>query len=142
MRRLLLGLAALLACGVIAAGCGDDNDDSGDDSPAATESTPTATTGGDADSDTTEDDDSGSTGDVDSIDEAVAQCKDNVQATASSLSEDLRGELEDLCEKAASGDEEDVREATVEACKKIIEETFPEGADGRDQALQGCESAG
>lgn len=141
MRRLLLGLAALLACGVIAAGCGDDNDDNGDDSPATTESAPTATTG-DTESDTTEDEGSDTTGDVDSVDEAVAQCKDNVQATASSLSEDLRGELEDLCEKAASGDEDDVREATVEACKKIIEETFPEGAEGRDQALEGCESAG
>jgi hypothetical protein len=141
MRRLLLGLAALLACGVIAAGCGDDNDDNGDDSPATTESAPTATTG-DTESDTTEDEGSDTTGDVDSVDEAVAQCKENVQATASSLSEDLRGELEDLCEKAASGDEDDVREATVEACKKIIEETFPEGAEGRDQALEGCESAG
>lgn len=141
MRRLLLGLAALLACGVIAAGCGDDNDDNGDDSPATTESAPTATTG-DTESDTTEDEGSDTTGDVDSVDEAVAQCKENVQTTASSLSEDLRGELEDLCEKAASGDEDDVREATVEACKKIIEETFPEGAEGRDQALEGCESAG
>jgi hypothetical protein len=141
MRRLLLGLVALLACGVIAAGCGDDDDDNGDDSPAATETAPTATTG-DTDTDTTGDEDSDTTGDVDSVDEAVAQCKDNVQATASSLSEDLRGELEDLCEKAASGDEADVREATVEACKKIIEETFPEGAEGRDQALEGCESAG
>jgi len=141
MTRLLLGLVALLACGVIAAGCGDDNEDNGDDSPATTESAPTATTD-DSETDTTGDEGSDTTGDVDSVDEAVAQCKDNVQATASSLSEDLRGELEDLCEKAASGDEQDVREATVEACKKIIEETFPEGADGRDQALEGCESAG
>jgi hypothetical protein len=141
MTRLLLGLVALLACGVIAAGCGDDNDDNGDDSPATTESAPTATTD-DTETDTTGDEGSDTTGDVDSVDEAVAQCKDNVQTTASSLSEDLRGELEDLCEKAASGDEQDVREATVEACKKIIEETFPEGADGRDQALEGCESAG
>ena len=133
MRRLLPGLAALLACGVIVAGCGDDDDDSSaDDSPATTESAPTATT--DAPTDTT--------GDIDSVDEAVDACKENVQTTASQLSEELRGELEDLCEKAASGDAEDVREATVDACKKIIEETFPEDADGRDQALESCESAG
>ena len=124
MTRLLLGLAALLACGVIAAGCGDDNDDNGDDSPAATESAPADTTG-----------------DVDSVDEAVAACKENVQSTAQQLSEELRGELEDLCDKAASGDEEDVREAALEACKKVIEETVPEGA-GRDQALAACENAG
>ena len=124
MTRLLMGLAALLACGVIAAGCGDDDDDNGDDSPAATESAPADTTG-----------------DVDSVEEAVASCKENVQSTAQQLSEELRGELEDLCDKAASGDEEDVREAALEACKKVIEETVPEGA-GRDQALAACENAG
>jgi hypothetical protein len=125
MRQLLLGLAALLACGVIAAGCGDDDDDNGDDSPAAPESAPTTTTGEE----------------VDSVEEAVESCKEGVQATGSQLSEELRGELEDLCEKAASGDEEDIREATLEACKKVIEETVPEGA-GRDQALDACENAG
>ena len=124
MKRLLLVLAALLACGVIAAGCGDDDDDNGDDSPAATESAPADTTG-----------------DVDSVEEAVAACKENVQSTAQQLSEELRGELEDLCDKAASGDEEDVRDAALEACKKVIEETVPEGA-GRDQALEACENSG
>ncbi len=124
MTRLLMGLAALLACGVIAAGCGDDNDDNGDDSPAATESAPADTTG-----------------DVDSVEEAVAACTENVQSTAQQLSDELRGELEDLCDKAASGDEEDVRDAALEACKKVIEETVPEGA-GRDQALAACENSG
>ena len=124
MKRLLLLLAALLACGLIVAGCGDDDDDNGDDSPATTESAPTATTG-----------------EAGSIDEAIAQCKENVQSTAQQLSEELRGELEDLCDKAASGDEEDVRAAALEACKKVIEETVPEGA-GRDQALAACENSG
>ena len=124
MRRLTLGLAALLACGLIAAGCGDDDDDNGDDSPVATQSEPTATTG-----------------DADSVEEAVRSCKDGVQATADQLSEELRGELEDLCDKAASGDDEDVRDAAIEACKKVIEETVPEGA-GRDQALDACENSG
>ena len=124
MRRLTLGLAALLACGLIAAGCGDDDDDGSDDSPVATESEPTATTG-----------------DADSIEEAVQSCKDGVQATADQLSEKLRGELEDLCDKAASGDEEDLRDAAIEACKKVIGETVPEGA-GRDQALAACENSG
>jgi hypothetical protein len=125
MTRLMLGLAALLACGVIAAGCGDDDDDSsGDDSPVATESEPTATTG-----------------DAGSVEEAVQSCKEGVQANAGQLSEDLRGELEDLCDKAASGDEQDLRDATIEACKKVIEETVPEGA-GRDQAVAACDNSG
>ena len=138
MRRLLLGLVALLACGVIAAGCGDD-DDNGDDSSAVTESVPAETTG---EPTATTDAPTDTTGDVDSAGDGVAQCKESVRATASSLSDDLRGELEDLCDKAASGNADDVREATVEACKKIIEETFPEGTEGRDEALAGCESAG
>jgi len=76
-----------------------------------------------------------------SVEEAVESCKDGVQATADQLSEELRGELEDLCDKAASGDDEDVRDAAIEACKKVIEETVPEGA-GRDQALDACENSG
>jgi len=140
MTRLLLGLVALLACGVIAAGCGDDDDNNGDDSAVTTESVPSDTT--ESESTATTDAPTDTTGDANSVDEAVQQCKDNVETTATSLSEELRGELMDLCDKAASGNEDEVREATVEACKKIVEETFPEGTEGRDQALQGCESAG
>jgi len=123
MRRLLLGLAALLACGVIAAGCGDDDDDNGDDSPAATESAPADTTG-----------------DVDSVEEAVESCKEGVQATAGQLSEDVRSDLEELCDKAASGDEEEIRDASIDVCRKVVEETVPEEA-GREEALDACESA-
>ena len=122
MKRLLLVLAALLACGFIAAGCGDDDDDNGDDSPAAAESAPADTTG-----------------DVDSVDD-VDSCKEGVQATAGQLSEDVRSDLEELCDKAASGDEEEVREASIEICRKVVEETVPEAA-GREEALDACESA-
>jgi hypothetical protein len=140
MRRLALLLTALLACGLIAAGCGDDDGDDGDDSAATTESAPADTT------DTTEaEDDSGgatSPDDVDSIDEAVQACKDNVQATAGQLSEGLRSDLEELCDKAAEGDEEDLQEASREICRKVVEETVPEESGARDQALASCESAG
>ena len=129
MKRLLLVLAALLACGVIAAGCGDDDDDNGDDSPAATESAPADTTSSDS-----------TDGDVDSVEEAVDSCKEGVQATAGQLSEDVRSDLEELCDKAASGDEEEVREASIDICRKVVEETVPEAA-GREEALDACESA-
>ena len=129
MKRLLLVLTALLACGLIAAGCGgDDDDDGGDDSPATTESAPTDTSGDIGDED------------VDSVDEAVQACKDSVEANSSQLSEDLRGDLEDLCEQAASGDEDEIREATLEACRRVVEETIPDAA-ARETALDACEGS-
>lgn len=140
MRRLALLVIALLACGLIAAGCGDDDGDNGDDSAATTESAPADTTA----TDTTEaEDDSGgatSPGEVDSVDEAVEACKQNVQATGSQLSEDLRSDLEEICEQAAEGDEDDLREASREICEKVVEETVPEESGARDQALEACEN--
>ena len=57
------------------------------------------------------------------------------------LSEDLKNDLKDICDEAADGDEEDLREATVEICVRIVEETVPAGS-ARDQALDACESGG
>jgi hypothetical protein len=133
MKRLLLLLSALLACGLIAAGCGgDDDDDGGDDSPATTESAPSTDTGATDDVTPPED--------IDSVDEAVEACKDAVQANGASLSEDLRNDLEDICEQAAEGDEEEIQEASLEICKRVVEETVPEGS-ARDQAIEACESS-
>src|SRR5688500_2385667 len=125
MKRLVLIVVALLACGLIAAGCGDDDDDNGSDSPAAAETTPTDTT----------------SEDLGSAEDAVEACKDGVEQTAGELSEDLRNDLEQLCEDAADGDEEEIREASIDICRRVAEEVVPEGS-GRDQALEACESAG
>lgn len=127
MKRLLLLLVALLASGLIAAACGgDDDDDSGSDPPAVTETAPS--------------DDTGSAEDVDSVEEAVEACKEGVDQSAGQLSEDLRNDLKELCEDAADGDEEEVRDASLEICRRVVEETVPEGP-ARDQALDACESA-
>jgi hypothetical protein len=132
MKRLLLLLTALLACGLIAAGCGDDDDDDdGDDSPATTETAPAEPDSGDVTP----------PGDVDSVDEAVEACKRGVQTTGGRFSEDLRSDLEDICEEAADGDEEDLREASREICRRIVEETVPEGQLAREQALEACDNA-
>jgi hypothetical protein len=136
MKRLLLLLAALLACGLIAAGCGDDDDGDGDDSPATTETAPADTT---ETTDTTESEDE-SLEDSDSVEQAIEDCKDSVDATGDQLSEETKSDLVDLCEQAASGDEEEVREAGLEICKRIVEETVPDEAT-REQALAACESA-
>jgi hypothetical protein len=140
MRRLALLFAALLACGLIAAGCGDDDEDNGDDSAATTESAPTDTFSIEPTDTTEAEDDSGgakSPDNADPLDEAVQVCKDNVKSGAAGLSEGLRNDLEELCEKG--GNEDDLREASQEICKKIVEERVPEGS--RDEALAVCDSA-
>ena len=46
-----------------------------------------------------------------------------------------------LCEVSAGVEANDGTPDSLEACKKVIEETVPEGA-GRDQALAACENSG
>lgn len=139
MRRLALLLAALLACSLIAAGCGDDDGDDGDDSAATTESAPADTTSDtDTTSETTPEETDTTSGDVDARDQGIEACKENVQSMATQLSDDVRSDLEGLCEKLAAGDEDEVRDASQEICRKIVEETVPDGSP-RDQALAACD---
>lgn len=77
--------------------------------------------------------------DNEQIEAAVEQCKTSIQAQTQ-LSEELRAELEGICDKAGSGDIEDAQQASVEVCVKIAEEMVPEGA-ARDQVIASCEQA-
>ena len=132
-KRLLTILAAVMLLALSVAACGDDGDGSsnnGGDTAAETQS-----------GDTTAEDTATTDADVpDNLDEAIDQCKENVNQ-ASQLSADTKGDLEEICEKAGSGNEEDIREAAVEVCKKIIDDTIPSGTPGREQALAGCDRA-
>ena len=132
VKRLWPVLIALLACGFIAAGCGDDDDDdSGDDSAATTEEATTEDSGTAPDT---------GNADVDAaVQSAIDACKQSVGA-APGLSADTVSDLEGLCEEAASGDVEDAQAASVEVCKAIAEDTVPEGS-ARDTAVSACESA-
>ncbi|MEX2195090.1 MAG: hypothetical protein WD844_07370 [Thermoleophilaceae bacterium] len=140
-KRFHLLVVALLACGLLAAGCGDDDDDEGnaDDSPPAAQS---EDGGGDADaeSEAPADDAGAAGGDVDAaVEQAVESCKQSVGA-APQLSADVIADLEEICEEAATGDADAVAQASKDVCIKIVEETVPEGA-ARDQALDACEQA-
>jgi hypothetical protein len=156
MHRLLLALIILAASGLIAAGCGDDDDggDSGgsnapaEKGEAAPADTGTTTeeedVGGSATEDEPAGEDQGST-DVDDLDAdsrkaAAEACKQSV-SSAQQLSGAVKEDLEEICEKAAAGDEDAVQEASREVCKRIVEDSVPAGPQ-RDQAITACDQAG
>ncbi|MEA2125061.1 MAG: hypothetical protein QOI80_1843, partial [Solirubrobacteraceae bacterium] len=124
----LMAMMFVLAFGVVAiAGCGGDDKKSSSDTPK-TETTKTT--------------DSGNSGDISNnpqVKAAVEQCKQAIDAQPS-LKDSTKADLRDLCDKAGSGDIKDAQKASVEVCKKIVEDTVPAGAS-RDQAAQACEAA-
>lgn len=146
MNRFLLLLVTILACGFVAAGCGDDEDGGeSSDAPAKTESIPSDTTES-VPSDTTESEGGDPGAETppavsdEAAEQAVEACKQQVQSAGGQLSDDLKGDLEQLCEDAAEGDEEGARKASVELCERVVDETIPEGPQ-REQALAACEQA-
>lgn len=135
--RLLLVLVGLLVAGAVVVGCGEDENDT------QGAGTPTTETGGGGSADPTTTEEGGGSGAQPSeqqIEEAVAACKRQIDAQAGA-SADVKADLEEICEKAASGDEQAVRNATKEVCTKLIEENVPDGP-AREQALSACEDAG
>lgn len=120
-----LAALMLLATGLIAVGCGDDDEDEPTtDAPATEEEAPAIDTGSDE-------------GD-EAVAAAVESCKSSIQQVPN-LSDDTISKLESICDDAASGDADAVSGATQEVCVAIVEDTVPEGP-ARDQATQACEA--
>ena len=158
-KRLITLLAALLVLGFVVAGCGDDDENGGSGNGDTAAETATDTNAGTATDDETATDDGVTETDTDTAEEetetaegggaaappsreqAVENCVKGVGA-AKQLSADAKDKLTDICEKAASDDPDEVREAAREVCRTIVEDTFPEDAPGRDQALESCERGG
>ncbi len=111
-------IVGLLACGLIAAGCGDDSSDD----TATTPTTPTtstdetaATTSEDTTSDTTVTASSG----VDT-DEFLSKCKDAVAGTpGEAAGEQICQQAADALEQCADQANDD---ATIQACQKAADE--------------------
>jgi hypothetical protein len=133
--RLVLVVIALFVAGAVVVGCGSDNKSS--DNTSA--STPTTDTGGDTSTDT-----SGGSGggnaDNPQVKQAIEACKQQIDAQPG-LDASLKGDLKKICEKAATGDQQAVRDASKQVCTKIVEANVPSGP-ARDQALQACDQAG
>ena len=135
--RLVLVVIALLVAGAVVVGCGDDDDGGGGTTAAET----TDTGGGSGGGETTEESGGGSADPSNpQVEQAVEACKQQIEAQPG-ISEDVKSDLSEICEKAASGDEQAVRDATKEVCTKLVEENVPEGP-AREQALAACDQAG
>jgi hypothetical protein len=146
-KRLITLLAALLVLGFVVAGCGDDENsgDSGDTAAQTVTDTDVVTddevvTDTETETVTDDTDTDADNGGAVVPQEAIERCKDGVD-NSSQLSDDARNSLKDLCEKAGSGNTEDVKDAIVEVCKKNAA-SIPEGVPGREQAIAACEQAG
>ena len=136
--RLVLVVIALLVAGAVVVGCGDD-DDKSSDTAAQTESTDTG--GGSGGGETTEESAGGGADPSNpQVQQAVEACKQQIEAQPG-ISDSVKSDLSDVCEKAASGDEQAVRDATKQVCTKLVEANVPSGA-ARDQALTACDQAG
>ena len=144
--RLVLVVIALLVAGVVVAGCGDDDDSGSSDTAAQQTTQPTDASGGSSSGgdETTTEDSGGSGGGANPSDpqvqQAVEACQKQIEAQPG-ISPDVKSDLNEICKKAASGDEQAVRDATKEVCTKLVEENVPEGP-ARDQALTACDQAG
>lgn len=158
-KRLITLLAALLVLGFVVAGCGDDESDSagnGDTTAAETAPGATADTGTTTGDETVSDDATGTDTVAEDEPETAkgggaaapasrAQTRETCEKSingAQQLSADAKEKLSGLCEKATSKDPDDLREAAREFCETMVEESFPNDAPARDQALEQCERAG
>jgi hypothetical protein len=127
MNRIPLFLTALLACGLIAAGCGGDDDDDGDDSVATTETAPAATT-------RSELNEAALAGDSGA--ECMLHVEDQIdlhEQIGSEVPDDFRSQLEATCDGVTSP--EGLVAALREQCKVVANETLA----GDEAALKGCE---
>lgn len=123
---------ALVFAALFAAGCGDDNkSDSSNDS-----STPAAT----ATDSSSSDDSGGAVADNPQVQAAVAACKSSIEQNPA-VKDDIKADLQAICEKAASGNPDDVKAAIKEVCVKVVESSVP-GGSAQDQAKAACEQAG
>ena len=128
-------VAGLLVAGVLVAGCGEDENSGGGGGDTAAQ---TDTGGGGGESAPQEPAGGGDPSNPQAK-QAAEACKQQIE-TQPGISEDVRSDLEEICQKAASGDEKEVREATKEVCIKLIEENVPDGP-AREQALASCDQA-
>lgn len=131
-KRLLTMLSLLFAVGLIAAGCGGDDEE--------TTTTPTVETT-ETTEETTETGPTGSTSVPGSSEEATEQCIAQLDAFPAEISDDVRSKIEELCRNTEEVSVEEGQQIAEEVCTLLIEDAIPAGAQ-RDTALEACKQAG
>jgi len=140
-------LPALAAAAVLLAGCGSSSSSSGSSSPsAATPLTPSTPSTGQAGSSSKATTPTSSTPTSTSPKlpggaAAVASCRHGVQSLPH-LKQSTREKLEEICQKAASGDVNARRKAAEEACRELVDASPLPAGEARDRALAACKNAG
>jgi hypothetical protein len=126
-KRLLMMLSLLFAVGLIAAGCGGDDDETTSTTTTETteETVPTGPTGADA-------------GDAEA---AVESCIAQLDAFPAEISDDVRAEVEELCQNTEEVSVEEGQQIAEDVCTLLVEDVLPEGAQ-RETALEACAQAG
>jgi len=72
---------------------------------------------------------------------AVASCRHGVQSLPH-LQQSTKEKLEEICQKAASGDVNAKRKAAQEACRELVNASPLPAGEARDRALAACKNAG
>lgn len=136
MFRRLSVLMIVMVLALAVAACGDDEEPAS--GGATTEEATPEAEATEATEEETADPAGGATDEQ--IQAAIESCKSSVQAQAGQLSEDVRADLEDICDEIETGDAEEIRRLTIDVCVRVAEETVPDGT-ARQQVIDACEQA-
>lgn len=130
--KLCVALIVAVTGGAALAGCGSSSSSSsgasgsgGSGSAASSSTSSTAASGGSVASDP-------------AVQQAVATCKATI-ARAPTLTADLKTKLESICDKAATGNPQDLKQAESQVCTEVIKATVPQAV--QSQALAACPKA-
>ena len=142
MHRKLAPLASmLLLTALLASGCGGGGETASGTAPAplATATTEATSTGTVPTPTTSTSTTSTTLADNPRVKQAIAQCKASIDANPQ-VKDSIKEDVKAICDKAASGDPQEIKKAIREVCEKIVESSLPAG-EARDQAKKTCATA-
>ncbi len=135
--RLFALLSVTLVGGALLAGCGSSSTTSSSQSSSTSAPSAPASAATSSSSTSTPSTPAGVPSSA-AVQEAVAACKSSVHS-APTLSASVKSKIEDICNKAASGNLEAAQKAAKEACTEIVNAS-PVPASAKEAALAACKS--